>query len=608
MCGIIGCVSHSSVTPFLLDGLRKESYRGYDSSGIVVIGHTPRCVKAVGKLEQLAAKVMALQPEGNLGLGHNRWATHGGVTEANAHPHTDCKQAIYVVHNGIIENYRELRQKLMAKGHTFTSETDTEVLAHLIEHLYRTSLEEAVRQALQLVRGTYGLVAVTGREPDRFVAARLSSPLAIAVDHQSGYVASDPAALLGHTQKMAFLDDGELAVVMAGEYVVSDLANRVRSKPLYKLDLEAADVELGNFEHFMQKEIHEQPTSLRNTLRGRLLPQEGNARLGGLTAVAERLKTIKRLNIIACGTAHYAGMVGEYMLEEYAGIPTEVDIASEYRYRKPIISPDTASLFISQSGETADTLAALQEVKRKGELTLGIVNVVGSSVAREIDAGMYNHAGPEIGVASTKAFTSQLAMLALLTVYLGRQRAMSLANGEAIIAELSRLPELVSRFLLQRAGGIKHFTDMMSDRSTVLFVGRKYSYPIALEGALKLKEASYIHAEGYGAGELKHGALALIDKDTPTVAICPQDSVYEKTLSNLQEIKSRSGPIIAVATEGDEVITEITPDVIYIPRTLEMLTPILAVIPLQLLAYYAGLARGRDIDKPRNLAKSVTVE
>lgn len=608
MCGIIGCISQTNVTPFLLDGLRKESYRGYDSSGITVINPGVTYLKAVGKLENLIAKVGRESPTGTVGIGHNRWATHGVVTEANAHPHTDCKREVYVVHNGIVENYRELRDKLTAKGHVFISQTDTEVLAHLIEHLYSNGLEEAVRQALQLVRGTYGLVAISIREPDKFVAARLSSPLVIAVDDEGGYVASDPAALLGRTQKMVFLDDGEIAVVSPGTYNLSDLANRVHYKPQVKLDIDAAQVELGNFDHYMQKEIHEQPISLRNTLRGRLLPEEGNARLGGLTPVAERLKTTTRLNIIACGTAYYAGMVGEYMLEEYAGLPCEVDIASEYRYRKPIVAPDTASLFISQSGETADTLAALQEVKRKGELTLGIVNVVGSSVAREIDAGMYNHAGPEIGVASTKAFTSQLAMLALLTVYLGRRRAMSLAAGETIISELARLPELISRFLLQQTAAIKQHAAKISHAKNILYVGRKYNYPVALEGALKLKEVSYIHAQGFSAGELKHGAIALIDQQTPTVAICPRDSVYDKTISNLQEIKSRSGPILAIATEGDTNITDITDDVIYIPRTVEMLTPILSVIPLQLLAYYGGLQRGRDVDKPRNLAKSVTVE
>lgn len=614
MCGIIGCVGADDTKSVLIDGLRKESYRGYDSSGICVLAPHPVVVKAVGHLDQLEKKLSAESLPAKIGIGHNRWATHGKVSQANAHPHADCRQQIFLVHNGIIENYAELKQKLVSQGHTFVSQTDSEVLAHLIEQFYSGSLEDAVRSALLLVKGTYGLVVISSHEPDKLIAARMSSPLVVAIDGTRGYVASDPAALASQSDKMVFLEDGEIAVVTAGAYHVTDLRSRIKHKTLTKLDFSAQESDLGDYDHYMAKEIFEQPVSLRNTLRGRILVDQAEVRLGGLVYVSDRLRKINQLNIIACGTAYYAGLVGEYMLEEFAGIPTEVHIASEFRYRDPIINDQTASLFISQSGETADTLAALEEVKRKGGLTLGLVNAVGSSIARATDAGVYNHAGPEIGVASTKAFTSQLTLLAMLSVLLGRlpagqagQRNLSQAEAHEIVAHLETLPEQVEQILSQ-AEEVKKLAEKISAAKNVLFVGRKYNYPIALEGALKLKEVSYIHAEGYPSGELKHGAIALIDKATPTVAICPQDSVYDKNLSNLEEIKSRSGPVTAIATEGDDYIKSITKDVIYIPKTIEMLTPILAVLPLQLLAYHAGLERGLNVDKPRNLAKSVTVE
>ncbi|MEK7557171.1 MAG: glutamine--fructose-6-phosphate transaminase (isomerizing) [Patescibacteria group bacterium] len=608
MCGIVGCISKDNVVPFLLEGLHKESYRGYDSSGLCVFAPAPVTIKAVGHLDQLESKLAGLDMSGHLGIGHNRWATHGGVTEQNAHPHADCKERIFVVHNGIIENHAELKGKLQEKGHTFGSETDTEVLAHLIEQFYTGNLEDAVRQSLQVVRGTYGLIAISADEPDKMVAARMSSPVVVSVAGTKGYVASDPTALAGHTEHLTFLDDGEVAVIKAGEFHVTDLNSKIKYKPLTKLDWSSEAVDLGAYPHFMLKEIHEQPVSLTNTLRGRLLPKTGDVRLGGLTSITGQLRRVKRCQIVACGTACYAGRVGEYMLEEQAGIPCEVDIASEYRYRNPMVDKYTAFVFISQSGETGDTLAALEEVKRKGGLTLGIVNTIGSSIARATEAGVYNHAGPEIGVASTKAFTSQLAVLAMLTVLLGRQRHMSQSTAAEIIQELARLPEKLAAAASVSEKTLQRLAENLVNARTVLYIGRKYQYPIALEGALKLKEVSYIHAEGYGAGELKHGAMALIDKAVPTVAICTQDSVYEKTLSNLQEIKSRSGPIIAIATEGDTQIESVTKDVIYVPQTLEMLQPIINVVPLQLLAYYAGVARGLNIDKPRNLAKSVTVE
>jgi len=608
MCGIVGYIGKNNATPILIDGLRRESYRGYDSSGIVVFGRGQDCVKAVGKLENLEEKLKSTILTGNIGIAHTRWATHGGVTEENAHPHKDCRGNIFVVHNGIIENYAALRQKLIEEGHEFSSETDTEVLPHLIEHFFTGNLEDAVRKALALVKGTYGLVVIAKQDPGKIVAARISSPLVLSVNGEGGYVASDPAAILSYSNKMIFLDDREIAVIRPESFAVTDLDNNFIEKEALELDWTIEEAQKGGYPHFMIKEIMEQPDSITSSLRGRLIFGDGQAKLGGLEGVKDKLREIERLNIISCGTAFHAAMVGEYMLEEYAGIPTEVDMASEFRYRKPVLDRNAAMLAISQSGETADTLAAIKEMKEKGIMTLGIVNVVGSSVARDTEAGVYNHAGPEIGVASTKAFTSQLTVLALLTLYLGRQRDMSLVMGQRIAKELSRIPELAEHILKTVAPQIKELAEKYKDAKSFLYIGRKYNYPIALEGALKLKEISYIHAEGYSGGEMKHGPIALIDRNFPTFAICPSDSVYEKIVSNMEEIKARKGPIIALATEGNEDIKRITDDVIYIPKTLEMLTPILSVIPLQLFAYYVGVSRGCDVDKPRNLAKSVTVE
>ncbi|MDO8473970.1 MAG: glutamine--fructose-6-phosphate transaminase (isomerizing) [bacterium] len=608
MCGIIGYIGKENATPLLFEGLRRESYRGYDSSGIVVFEEqATHYVRAVGKLEKLEEKFANNPFSGNIGVGHSRWATHGNVTEANAHPHADCKQNIFVVHNGIIENYAALKEKLEKKGHRFTSQTDTEVLPHLIEHFFKGNLEEAVQKTLQLVKGTYGLAVIAKEDPEKIVAARLSSPLVISVNSGGGFVASDPAALLSHSNKMIFLDDKEIAVVQSDNFRVTDMYNKPKEKEIVELEWTLEEAQKGGYPYFMLKEIIEQSESVKNSMRGRILTEEGRAKLGGLQQVEKQLRDIKRLNIIACGTSYHAGLVGEYMLEEYAGIPTDVDFASEFRYRKPIIDKETAFVFISQSGETADTLAALKEVKEKGGLTLGIVNVVGSSIARETDAGAYNHAGPEIGVASTKAFTSQLTVLSLLCLFLGRQRQMSLVMGQRIAKELARIPELIPQ-ILSGADNIEKLAQKYRDARNFLYVGRKYNYPVALEGALKLKEISYIHAEGYGAGEMKHGPIALIDENFPTIALCPSDSVYEKMVSNIQEIKARNGKVIAIATEGNEDIRKIADDVIYIPKIFEMLTPILTTIPLQLFAYYIGVLKGNDVDKPRNLAKSVTVE
>ncbi|MEK9134759.1 MAG: glutamine--fructose-6-phosphate transaminase (isomerizing) [Patescibacteria group bacterium] len=608
MCGIVGYIGKKNAVPILMEGLKRESYRGYDSSGIVVLcGNEITSVKAVGKLEELETKIIPCDINGNVGLGHVRWATHGEVTEENAHPHHDCKNNIWLVHNGIIENYKELKKKLEEKGHKFVSQTDTEVLPHLVENFFQGNLEDAVRKALKLIKGTYGIAVIAKEDPGKIVVARMASPLVISVNGAGGFVASDSAAILSHSNKVVFLEDGEIAVITPEEFTITDLMNHQKAKEPIELDWTIEEAQKGGYPHFMLKEIMEQPESIENSLRGRLILEDGKARLGGLASVQDKLRDIERLNIIACGTAYYAGLVGEYMLEEYAGVPVEVDLASEYRYRKPIIDKKTAVLAISQSGETADTLAALKEAKEKGAMILGLVNTIGSSVTRETEAGVYNHAGPELGVASTKAFTSQLAILALLTLYLGRQRQLSLVMGQRIAKELALIPELVGK-ILKDSSKIEAVAKKYKNCGNFLFLGRKYNFPIALEGALKLKEISYVHAEGYGAGEMKHGPIALIDENFPTVTICPSDSVYEKMVSNIEEIKARKGKVIAIATEGNEEIKNLADDVIYIPKTLEMLTPILSIIPLQLFAYYMGTLRECDVDRPRNLAKSVTVE
>jgi len=610
MCGIVGYIGNKNDIRIGLEALKRLEYRGYDSAGMAVYDPEKKeisTVKAVGRIFNLEKKLSQMDLKGMPFLFFTRWATHGGVTEINCHPHTDCKNNIYLVHNGIIENYQALKEKLIKRGHKFLSETDTEVLPHLIEHFFNGNLEEAVRKALRFVRGTYALAIISKNDPNKLVLARNSAPLLIGLGEKEYLAASDPSAVITHTKKVIYLDDGEIAVLTPSNFFIQNLNQDRIKKTIYEIDWSIEEAQKSGYPHFMLKEIMEQPESITNSLRGRLIVDSGLAKLGGLELIQDKLREIERINIIACGTSYYAGLVGEYMLEEYAGIPTNVDFASEFRYRKPILDEKTATIFISQSGETTDTLAALKEVKRKGGLTLGIVNVVGSSVARETEAGVYNHAGPEIGVASTKAFTSQLTILALLTLFLGRQREMSLVMGQRIVKELSRIPELVKK-VLENHSQIEKLAKKYKDFNDFLFIGRKYNYPVALEGALKLKEISYLHAEGYGAGEMKHGPIALIDENFPTMAICPLDSVYEKMISNIQEIKARNGRIMAIATEGNEDIKKIVEDVIYIPKTLEMLTPILSVIPLQLFAYYLGVSRGYDVDKPRNLAKSVTVE
>ncbi len=610
MCGIVGYIGKNRDPYIGLEALKRLEYRGYDSAGMAFYDARKKCVtvvKSVGRIDGLAEKINGQDIVGGPFIFHTRWATHGVPSIANAHPHADCKKNIWIAHNGIIENYKELKEFLQGKGHHFRSQTDSEVLAHLIEEEDRGNFEEAVRSALGMVRGTYGLLALSKNEPDKLIAARFSSPLLIGIGDNEHIIASDPSAVVAVTQRVVYLDDGDLAVVTPTSFRITTKNKRVRKSRIEELEGNVEVSQKGGYPHFMLKEIYEQPEVLLNALRGRILLEEGNAKLGGLENVKEQLRRISKIQIVACGTAYYAGLVGEYMLEEYAGIPTEVDFASEFRYRKPILDPATVVLCISQSGETADTIAALKEAKEKGALTLGIVNTVGSTIARMTDAGVYNHAGPEIGVASTKAFSSQLSVLALLTVLLGRQRGMSYVIGRRIGRELLRLPILVQKILDQEKD-IARIAKKYHQESHALYVGRKYNYPIALEGALKLKEISYIHAEGMPSGELKHGSLALIEKDFPVVAIVPQDSVYEKMVSNIEEVKARGGRVIAFTTEGNRGLSKIVDDVFFVPKTLEMLSPILYVLPLQLFAYYAAVLRGTDVDKPRNLAKSVTVE
>jgi len=608
MCGIVGYISKNENPNSLrlgLEALKRLEYRGYDSSGAAFFDEKQKeifCQKAVGRIVKLEEKLNNNNSLfANPLILHTRWATHGGVTETNAHPHFDCKKNIYLVHNGIIENYKELKENLIKEGHKFNSETDTEVIVHLIEKFFQGNLEEAVRKALGYLKGTYGIAVIAKDDPGKIVAARLGSPLLLGLGKNEYLVASDPSAVIAHTNKVIYLDDGEIATITPENFFI------LKEKKPEEIEWKLEDAQKGGYSHFMLKEIMEQPESLENSLRGRLILEEGNAQLGGLNPIQNKLRAIERINIVACGTARHAGLVGEYMLEEYAGILTKVEAASEFRYRKPILDKKTLVLAISQSGETADTLAAIREAKSKEILTLGITNVVGSTQTREVDAGIYTHAGPEIGVASTKAYTSQLAVLALLALYLGRQRQLSLVMGQRITKELSRIPELIGE-ILENEPQIKELAEKYKDFNNFLYLGRKYNYPIALEGALKLKEISYIHAEGYGSGEMKHGPIALIDENFPTLIICPSDSVYEKVVSNIEEIKARNGKVIAIATEGNEDIKQLVDDVIYIPKTLEMLTPILSVIPLQLFAYHMGVLRGCDVDKPRNLAKSVTVE
>ncbi len=608
MCGIVAYTGQNEALPILVGGLKKLEYRGYDSSGIAVIQdgniHT---VRASGKISALEEKLKKDAVNSTIGIAHTRWATHGAPTEQNAHPHTSYDGNISIVHNGIIENYASLKKRLQAEGIEFKSETDTEVVAHLIAKFYKGNLKDAVLKAISLIEGTFGLAVICKDRPGILIGARRGSPLILGIGQNEFYLASDVSAIISHTQKVVYLDDNDVVEIKDGNYNLLNTLSQPVQHEVQDVEFDADSIAKGGFAHFMLKEIFEQPEVLRNTMRGRLLAAEGNAKLAGLDTNIKELRNINRIIITACGTSYYAAMVGEYMIEDLAGVPVEVEYASEFRYRNPIIKPGTLVLAISQSGETADTLAALKEAQQKGATALAICNGVGSTIARTSDGGVYLHAGPEIGVASTKAFTSQVTVLAMIALLLGRQRRLSFESGADIVRSMQELPELVEKTLKlsDQIAGIAH---QYVKAGNFLYLGRHYNYPVAMEGALKLKEISYIHAEGYPAAEMKHGPIALIDENMPVVVIAPKDALFDKVISNVREIKARGGKVIAITTDDCHPLDEIADHLIKVPKTLSMLMPILTCIPLQLLAYHIAVLRGNDVDQPRNLAKSVTVE
>jgi len=595
-------------TPLLLEGLKRMEYRGYDSAGVAVMnGGGVETRKAAGKISELERALAASPVAGDMGIGHTRWATHGVPNECNAHPHIDCKGNIAVVHNGIIENSGTLKQGLEARGHKFVSDTDTEVIAHLIEEAFDGNLEDAVIEALWQIEGTYGIAVVSSEDRNKIVAARKGSPLLIGLGDGEYYVASDVSAILAQTREVVYLDDGDVAVLTRDGYTVLNQRAQKLDRRVSKIDWDLDQIERGGFAHFMLKEIFEQPATVENAMRGRLLPDQGTSKLGGLNMTDEELLKFDNILITACGTSWHSALIGEHMLESLARIPVEVEYASEFRYRNPIVTDKTLCIVISQSGETADTLAAMREAKSRGARTYGIVNVVGSTIARESDGGIYVHAGPEIGVASTKAFTSQVIALLLFTLKLARLRNLSMVDGKEIIEEMLSLPSKIQN-ILDRAPEIEKIAEEFKNAQNFLYLGRGYSFPTALEGALKLKEISYIHAEGYPAAEMKHGPIALIDEKMPVVFITPHDSVFEKVVSNVQEVKARGGRVIAITTREEAMLAGKLDYEFRIPETKDMLTPVLASVPLQLLAYYIAVKRGANVDQPRNLAKSVTVE
>jgi glucosamine--fructose-6-phosphate aminotransferase (isomerizing) len=608
MCGIIGYIGMRGATPLLLEGLKRMEYRGYDSAGVAVMnGAGVETRKAAGKISQLERALAASPVEGDLGIGHTRWATHGVPNECNAHPHIDCKGEIAVVHNGIIENSGTLKKELIARGHKFVSETDTEVIAHLIEEAFDDNLEDAVIEALWQIEGTYGIAVVSSRDKNKIVAARKGSPLLIGLGEGEYYVASDVSAILAQTREVVYLDDGDVAVLTREGYTILNQRAQQLERGVSKIDWDLDQIERGGFAHFMLKEIFEQPATIENCMRGRLLPDQGTSKLGGLNMTDEELLKFDNILITACGTSWHSALIGEHMLESLARIPVEVEYASEFRYRNPVVTDKTLCIVISQSGETADTLAAMREAKSRGARTYGIVNVVGSTIARESDGGIYVHAGPEIGVASTKAFTSQVIALLLFTLKLARLRNLSMVDGKEIIEEMLRLPAKIQK-VLDRAPEIERIAEEFKNAQNFLYLGRGYSFPTALEGALKLKEISYIHAEGYPAADMKHGPIALIDEKMPVVFVTPHDAVFDKVVSNVQEVKARGGRVIAITTREEESLAGKLDYEFRIPQTKDMLTPVLASVPLQLLAYYIAVKRGANVDQPRNLAKSVTVE
>jgi glucosamine--fructose-6-phosphate aminotransferase (isomerizing) len=614
MCGIIGYIGSKPAPSIILEGLRRLEYRGYDSAGLCVINNGRfELRKKTGRINDLAAVLRKQPAKGNTGIGHTRWATHGPPTDENAHPHLDQSSKIAVVHNGVIENHQQLKERLLAKGHKFSSQTDTEILAHLIGEYYKPDgkdgvpLADAVRRALKEVIGTYGIAVVHVDHPNVIVGARRGSPLLIGVGRDENFLASDVSAIIAHTRRVVYLNDLEIVTLTRDDFQVSTIEAAAVSPEIKEVEFASEDAERGKFPHFMLKEIFEQPQAVQNALRGRISYEEATARLGGLSLSPAELRAVDRIIYIACGTALHAGMIGEYLMEDLARVPTEWEYASEFRYRNAPVEKHTLVFAISQSGETIDTLGAVRESKRRGHRTLGVVNVVGSTIAREVDGGTYMHAGLEIGVAATKTFTSQTTIMTLLAVLMGRMRHLAATRGTEILKELEQIPAKMERILKQN-DAIAAIAKKYCEANSFLFLARQYNYPVALEGALKLKEISYIHAEGYPAAEMKHGPIALVEPRTPSVFICPKNAVYEKVMSNIEEVKARKGPVIVVATEGDDEIRKKADSVMFIPDTLDCLEPLLAVVPLQLLAYHIAVLRGCDVDKPRNLAKSVTVE
>ena len=623
MCGIIGYIGKREALPVVLDGLSRMEYRGYDSAGVAVVSKSAvQCVRAKGKVAELREKIKQMYHspsasrlrevrDWSASIGHTRWATHGEPSERNAHPHKDCTGDIFVAHNGIIENYQTLKDRLVKKGHRFASDTDTEVIAHLIEERAKNERDfaKAVAGALKELRGAFGIVVLSRKHPEMLIAARFGSPLILGIGKNENVVASDATAILPMTNSVIYLNDGDMVALSGNSYEITDFRNgggkQERKKTKIEWNNKAA--ELGGFPHFMLKEIMEQPQALRDTMRGRLVPNDGTVKFGGLEPCEKRLRSLEALTLVGMGTAGFTCLIGEYALEELAGIPARREVSSEFAFRRSALNEHGALLAVSQSGETADTLNAIREAKRRGALTLGIVNVIGSTIAREVDAGLYNPVGPEVAVASTKASTSQVLLQVMFALYLGRLRGLSKSEGQAFIKEMQKLPAHVEK-ILKSAGKVRALAKKYRKCEDFFCLGRKYHAASALEGALKLKECSYIHVEGLNAAELKHGPISLIDKNLPTIVIAPKDSMYEKNKSSIEEIKARKGPVIALTTEGNKEIEKLADTVLYIPKTLEMLTPILAFIPLQLLAYYLAVKRGNDVDKPRNLAKSVTVE
>ncbi|MBL7980871.1 MAG: glutamine--fructose-6-phosphate transaminase (isomerizing) [Flavobacteriales bacterium] len=614
MCGIVAYLGHREAYPILINGLRRLEYRGYDSAGVALInGHDLRIFKCKGKVSDLEAHVQDGNVKGTVGIGHTRWATHGPPNDVNAHPHQGNSGDLALIHNGIIENYAPLKEELIHRGHSFKSDTDTEVLVHLIEDIQFTEkvdLAEAVRLALDSVVGAYAIVVIDRKEPDVMVAARKSSPLVIGIGEQGEhFLASDATPIVEHTKNVVYLEDGEIAVIDRQKGLkIRNIKNQDKTPFIQELEMHLEALEKGGYEHFMLKEIHEQPRSIRDSLRGRMDLINSEVVLGGIRDHEQKFQNAKRILILGCGTSWHAGLVGEYLFEDLARIPVEVEYASEFRYRNPIVGEEDIVIAISQSGETADTLAAIELAKSRGATIIGICNVVGSSIARVTHAGSYTHAGPEIGVASTKAFTAQVTVLTLMALMIGRRKGtISASNFHRLINELDAIPDKVQK-VLQSEAQIKYIADIYKDAPNALYLGRGYSFPVALEGALKLKEISYIHAEGYPAAEMKHGPIALIDEAMPVFVVATKGASYEKVVSNIQEVKARKGKIIAIVTEGDTVVKELADHVIEIPETPDQLVPLLSVIPFQLISYHIAVMLGRNVDQPRNLAKSVTVE